>query len=29
VIHADAKSNRVFALLDGYQRVQMEVKYQF
>ena len=29
VIHADAKSNRAFALLDGYQRVQMEVKYQF
>jgi len=28
-IHADAKLNRAFALLDGYQRVQMEVKYQF
>jgi hypothetical protein len=28
-INANAKLNRAFALLDGYQRVQMEVKYQF
>ena len=27
--NADAKLNRAFALLDGYQRVQMEVSYQF